>query len=207
MIVAIRNFFFQDIRLLCTFIRVNPAFESATFLIRFLKWKFLNMRWITKDICLPGQWRNKISIVIANHQPRIVNTVKNTVINTKMATSFPGSLSYSSDKIENHNTRHSKIQISRALRGMLKKYFKNLCIFNQILFHFIMYFYQHFYFLSVLSIIDSFYKFQLQNDSKTLLIIYMLKGAIVNLQIIIIIAVLPKRFLEESWVLEFNGYL
>ena len=35
----------------------------------------------------------------------------------------------------------------------------------------------------------------------------MLKGAIVNLQIIIIIAVLPKRFLEESWVLEFNGYL
>ena len=48
-------------------------------------------------------------------------------MNTKMATSFPGSLSYSSDKIENHNTRQSKIQISRALRmhaGMLKKYFK-----------------------------------------------------------------------------------
>ena len=61
------------------------------------------------------------------------------------------------------------------------------------------FFYQH--------IIDSFYKFQLQNDSKTLLIIYMLKGAIVDLQIIIIIAVLPKRFLEESWVLEFIGYL
>ena len=35
----------------------------------------------------------------------------------------------------------------------------------------------------------------------------MLKGAIVDLQIIIIIAVLPKRFLEESWVLEFIGYL
>ena len=113
-------------------------------------------------------------------------------MNTKMATSFPGSLSYSSDKIENHNTRQSKIQISRALRGMLKKYFKNLCSFNQILFHFIMYFYQHFYFLSVLSIIDSFYKFQLQYDFKTLLIIYMLKGA-----------VLQKRFLEESSVLEF----
>ena len=70
-----------------------------------------------------------------------------------------------------------------------------------------MFFYHHFYILSVLSIIDSFYKFQLQNDSKTLLIIYMLKGAIVDLQIIIIIAVLPKRFLEESWVLEFIGYL
>ena len=101
-------------------------------------------------------------------------------MNTKMATSFPGSLSYSSDKIENHNTRQSKIQISRALRGMLKKYFKNLCSFNQILFHFIMYFYQHFYF-SVSSIIDSFYKFQLRYDSKALLIIYMLKGTIVNL--------------------------
>ena len=99
------------------------------------------------------------------------------------------------------------MQISRALRGMLKKYFKNLCSFNQILSLFIMFFYHHFYFLSVLSIIDSFYKFQLQNDSKTLLNIYMLKGAIVNLQIIIIIAVLPKRFLEESWVLEFIGYL
>ena len=166
------------------------------------------MRWITKDICLPRQWPNKISIVIANHQPRIVNTVKNTVINTKMATSFPGSLSYSSDKIENHNTRQSKIQISLAFRGMPKKYFKNLCSFNQILSPFIMFFfYHHFYFLSVLSIIDSFYKFQSQNDSKTLLIIYMLKGVIVNFQIIIIIAVLPKRFLEESWVLEFNGYL
>ena len=91
---------------------------------------------------------------------------------------------------------------------MLKKYFKNLCSFNQILSLFIMFFNHHFYFLSVLSIIDSFYKFQLQNDSKMLLIIYMLKGAIVNLQIIIIvIAVLPKRFLEESWVLEFIGYL
>ena len=98
-----------------------------------------------------------------------------------MATSFPGSLSYFSDKIENHNTRQSKIQISRPLRGMFTKYFKNLCTFNQILFHFITYFYQHFYCLSVLSIIDSFYKFQLRYDSKTLLIIYMLKGAIVYL--------------------------
>ena len=54
-------------------------------------------------------------------------------MNTKMATSFPGSLSYSSDKIENHNTRQSKMQISLAFRGMLKRYFKNLCSFNQIL--------------------------------------------------------------------------
>ena len=101
-------------------------------------------------------------------------------MNTKMATLFPSSLSYSSDEIENHNTRQSKGQIFRALRGMLKKYFKNLCSFYQILFHFVMYFYQHFYLLSVLSIIDSFYKFQLQYDSKTLLIILFI-GAIVNL--------------------------
>ena len=94
------------------------------------------------------------------------------------------------------------MQISRALRGMLKKYFKNLYSFNQILFHFIMYFYQHFYF-SVSSIIDSFYKFQLRYDSKALLIIYMLKGTIVIYKVLsLYIAVLPKRFPEESWVLE-----
>ena len=132
-----------------------------------------------------------------------MNTVKNTVMNTKMATSFPGSLSLilaiKSRIITQGRARCKFPSPSEACSKGISKIYVVLTRFYV--------FYHHFYFLSVLSIIDSFYKFQLQNDSKTLLIIYMLKGAIVDLQIIIIIAVLPKRFLEESWVLEFIGYL
>ena len=210
-IVAIRNFFFRDTASFHTY-PSESSFRIRNFLnpfpeVEIFEYAMNRNRVDAKSLRISVYPASDVTRYRANHQPRIVNTVKNTVINAKMATSFPGSLSYSSYKIENHNTRKSKMQISRALRGMLKKYFKNLCSFNQILSLFIMFFYYHFYFLSVSTIIDSFYKFQLQNDSKTLLIIYMLKGAIVNLQIIIIIAVLPKRFLEESWVLEFIGYL
>ena len=45
----------------------------------------------------------------------------------------------------------------------------------------------HFYFLLIISVIDSFYKFPSLFDGKALLIIYMLEGAIVNLYIIITI--------------------
>ena len=148
LIVAISNFFFRDTASFHTYpsesgIRIrnflNPFPEVEIF-----EYAMNRNRVDAKSLRI---FVYPASDVTRYHQPRIVNTVKNTVINTKMATSFPGSLTYSSDKIENHNTRQSKIQISLALRGMFKKYLKNLCTFNQILSHFIMFFYHHFYFL------------------------------------------------------------
>ena len=147
LIVAIRNFFFRDTASVHTYPR-ESGIRIRNFLNPFPEVEIFEyaMNWNRVDAISPRIFVYPASDVTRYHQPRIVNTVNNTVINTKMATSFPGSLSYSSDKIENHNTiaRQSKIQISRALPGMLKKYFKNLCSFNQILSHFIMFFLSRF---------------------------------------------------------------